>query len=459
MDQPNLLIELRSVSLTRGDGRLLNLDWSIRAGETWAIVGASGSGKTTLLELLADRHRPDAGSVKRSVPTTAIHFVAFREQSRAFSYAGHYYQQRYDFADSEEPFTLRQFLNSPSDSASQRVATEFGLADKMDLAFLKLSNGQTRRARIARAVLAEPKLLLLDDPFVGLDTAGRAKLMEVMRRLSERGTAIVYTALADEIPEGVRTLELTTKQIDIHAAPKSYAAPSDNAGAESTPVLELNGVTVRHGGTAILADISWTVRAGERWAILGPNGAGKTTLLALACGDHPQAFSNDVRLFGQRRGSGETIWDVKKRIGFVSPEFHLYFSEPLTAFEAAATGFHDALLYRKPSEAEAARVGQLFRTFGATEWMHRPFRQLPTGRQRLALVVRSLVKRPELLILDEPFQGMDLPSASSIRDWLDGNLEPSQTLIFVTHRISEIPRIVTRTLRLDAGRCVDDGRE
>ncbi len=457
MDQPNPLVALRGVSIARGDCSLVDLDWSIRPGDVWALVGASGSGKTTLLELLAGTLRVDAGTVDRAIGSASIAFVAFREQSRAFSYAGHYYQQRYEFADSEEPFVLRQFLNAPSDAEALRVAAEFGLADKLDLAFLKLSNGQTRRARIAKAVLAEPKLLLLDDPFVGLDAAGRAKLVEILKALSERGTAIVFTALADEVPDWARTFELTKSEPTRDSIARSRREPRIARNAPA--VLEFADVTVRHGGREILSNISWTVRAGERWAILGPNGAGKTTLLALACGDHPQAFSNDVRLFGRRRGGGETIWDVKKRIGFVSPEFHLYFSEPLTAFEAAATGFHDALLHRTPSAAEAARVEELFQTFGAADWMHRPFRQLPTGRQRLALVVRALVKRPELLILDEPFQGMDAATATAIRDWLDANVSPGQTLIFVTHRPAEIPRIVSETLRLDGGRRVSEGSE
>lgn len=453
MNQSNPLVELRAVSLARGDCALANLDWSIRPGEVRALVGASGSGKTTLLELLAGTLRADSGSVERTIPIAAIRFVAFREQSRAFTYAGHYYQQRFEFADCEEPLNLRQFLNAPSEAEAIRIAGEFGLADKLDLAFLKLSNGQTRRARIAKAVLAGPKLLLLDDPFVGLDTAGRAKLKEILKELSARGTAIVFTAHADEVPDWAIPFELTKKD-PVPASTFAHHFRS-NAVTDDTPaVLELHNVTVRHGGRDILQNVSWTVRAGERWAILGPNGAGKTTLLALACGDHPQAFSNDVRLFGRRRGGGETIWDVKKRIGFVSPEFHLYFSEPLTAFEAAATGFHDVLVYRKPSDAQCAIVDELFDRFGGRDWKHRPFRQLPTGRQRLALVVRALVKKPELLILDEPFQGLDSSTANVVRDWLDENVTPEQTLIFVTHRQDEIPRTVTRTLHLDSGKRV-----
>lgn len=451
MNQSNPLVELRDVTLSRGDCNLRNLDWSIRRGEVWALVGSSGSGKTTLLELLAGALRADSGTVERTVSTAAVQSVAFREQSRSFSYGGHYYQQRYEFADSEEPLSLRQFLNNSMDGSP--ILAEFGLENKLDLAFLKLSNGQTRRARIAKAVLAAPQLLLLDDPFVGLDTAGQAKLKEILKGLSARGTAIVLTAFADEVPGWAKMFVLTKQETasvsSVDSRDRVHAVPN------CTPaILELNNVTVRHGGRDILQGISWSVHAGDRWAILGPNGAGKTTLLALACGDHPQAFSNDVRLFGRRRGGGETIWDVKKRIGFVSPEFHLYFSEPLTAFEAAATGFHDVLVYRQPSESQAAIVEELFVRFGGREWMHRPFRQLPTGRQRLALVVRALVKRPELLILDEPFQGMDAPTANAVCDWLDGNVGPDQTLIFVTHRMAEIPRIVTRTLHLDSGKRV-----
>lgn len=451
MNQPNLLIEFLQATIRRGDCHLMDWNWTLRAGEAWAIHGPTGSGKTTLLECLAGTMRIHDGILNRHIASSELQFVAFKEQSRAFSYSGQYYQQRFEFADVDQPLTLRQYLKQSRNFDSTQllpVIRALDLEDRLDLSFMKLSNGQTRRARIARAILANPSLLILDDPLVGLDVSGRHSILEMLQSRVQMGLCVVLTARPDEIPKWFRVLNLDSSR---SASDERRSKPSNHRHSSSKPILELNHVTVRHGGIEILRDVSWTVRSGERWAIVGPNGAGKTTLLALACGDHPQAFSNDVRLFGQRRGQGETIWDVKKRIGFVSPEFHLYFSEPLTAFEAAATGFHDALLYRAPSPAEARVVHELFETFGASTWKDRPFRQLPTGQQRLALVIRALVKRPELLILDEPFQGMDVSTALSIRDWLDENLEPNQTLIFVTHRPDEIPRTVSQTLKLSAG--------
>jgi molybdate transport system ATP-binding protein len=225
-------------------------------------------------------------------------------------------------------------------------------------------------------------------------------------------------------------------------------------GSSSTPIVELRDVTITHSGHTILDRVSWTVRAGERWAVLGPNGSGKSTLLSLLCGDHPQAYSNDVRLFGRRRGSGETIWDVKRNVGLLSPEFHLYFSEPLSAESAAATGFFDTLARRPTSREQDARVKELFAAFGISHLMGRAFKCLSTGEQRLVLLARALVKRPPLVILDEPFQGMDAASTARCRDWLDRELGDDQTLLFVTHEPSELPRGVSKTLRLERGRVV-----
>ena len=237
MQPPKPLVELRNVSCTRGDCTLRNFDWSIRAGEVWVLTGDSGSGKTTLLEFLAGRLRVDAGTITYELPKTSVQFVGFREQSRAFSYTGHYYQQRYEFADSDEPLNLREFLGASSNDETHRIAAEFGLADLLDLGFVKLSNGQTRRARIAKAVLAKPSLLLLDDPFVGLDTAGRAMLSHVLQGLSERGIAVVLTALADERPDWARRIELTKRETTSAATRSGRAAPSQPDRRGRVPAL------------------------------------------------------------------------------------------------------------------------------------------------------------------------------------------------------------------------------
>jgi molybdate transport system ATP-binding protein len=223
----------------------------------------------------------------------------------------------------------------------------------------------------------------------------------------------------------------------------------------SAPIIELHNVNVAYDGKPVLRDISWMVRPGERWAVLGPNGSGKTTLLSLLCGDHPQAYANDIRLFGRQRGSGESIWEIKQRVGLVSPELHLYFSEPLTAAQTAATGFFDVLAYRPTTAEQDAIVRELFTHFEIAGLSVRPFQKLSTGEQRLVLLIRSLVKQPPVLILDEPFQGLDGRFIERLQNWLDERLRPDQTLLFVSHYAAEIPRTVNHRLRLEQGQVVE----
>ena len=463
MSEP--VVVLDRVCVSRGTHPVLqDLSFTIRDGEAWAITGPVGSGKTTLAETLLGRHALRGGEIhwpllaKLGVAfaSDVVRLVAFKEESRLFSYAGHYYQQRFEFADADEPLTLADFLRSgtsPSDADLKRVAAQLGLADRLDLSFMKLSNGQTRRARIARALLSKPELLILDDPFLGLDAAGRADVSALLGELVKGGLRLVLICRPDAVPAWVtNTLGLANPERERRGVAPQPTHPV--AHAPGSPIVELRNVTVSHGGRVILRDITWRVRAGERWAVLGPNGSGKTTLLSLLCGDHPQAYSNDVRLFGRRRGTGESIWDVKRNVGLVSPEFHLYFTEPLTAARAAATGFFDTLTDRVTTPDQDAEVRRLFAAFGILELADRPFRHLSTGEQRLVLLARALVKRPPLLILDEPFQGLDDERAGAIRDWLDRELSPEQTLLFVSHLPSEIPACVAHTLRLSGGEVV-----
>jgi molybdate transport system ATP-binding protein len=364
---------------------------------------------------------------------------------------------------------------------------------------MTLSNGQTRRARLARALLAKPELLILDDPFIGLDAAGRTGLSDLLAGLVRDGRRVVLICREDVQPEWATNVlrfgknnaelpEMATEPIsrvtnetqmlsgkgiffveqassltrfsgqgtseDACATTFRIASHTTNKlQAKGDAIVELSDVSVVHAGRAILDRVSWTVRSGERWAVVGPNGSGKTTLLSLLCGDHPQAYSNDVRLFGRRRGTGETIWDVKRNVGLVSPEFHLYFTEPLTAERTVATGFFDVLADRSTTSEQTARVHDLFAAFGAMHLLPRQFRCLSTGEQRLVLLLRALVKRPPLLILDEPFQGFDIELIERCRVWLDRELREDQTLLFVTHDLQELPKCVDRLLRLEAG-CV-----
>jgi len=461
-----------------GNVILDGVTWTLREGETWAITGAMGSGKTTFAEAVLGRLHASEGSIawpmleamreaglKIDWPSEVIRLVAFKEDSRLFSYADHYYQQRFEFADEEEPLSLDQFLRAGSaatEAEIAEVALRLGIAGLRELSFIKLSNGQARRARIARALLSKPALLILDNPSLGLDVAGRGELDLILGDLVKAGQRVLLVAPPDRIPEWVtNVLKLggssrhnEAESSERIARDASTIRSEDSASRLRDAVIELHHVSVTHGGKPILTDVSWTVREGERWALLGPNGAGKTTLLSLLCGDHPQAYANDIRLFGQRRGSGESIWDVKRRVGIVSPELHLYFTTPLNAFEAAVTGFHDVLSFREATPEQASIVREFFTHFGLMHLGNKPFARLSSGEQRLVLLVRALVKRPALLILDEPFQGFDGEMVERVRSWLDRELRADQTLIFVSHLAEEIPQSVTMRREIVAGRIV-----
>jgi len=478
MSEP--VVELENVTVNLGGYPVLSgLNWTVREGETWAVVGPIGSGKTTLAEVILGKHLTPGGAVRwplvdrlratgRRVdyPSQVIVHVAFKEESRLFSYAGQYYQQRFEFADSDAPLSLDQFLrtgNTATEGEIVAITERLGIREQLPQPFMTCSNGQTRRARLARALLAKPELLILDDPFIGLDASGRAALTELLGELRREGKRLVLICRADMVPAWVtHTLERGVRNAERGAENQeqrkgNQEAENQEAERGDRPVVELSNVTVRHAGKLILDGVTWTVGAGERWAVVGPNGSGKTTLLSLLCGDHPQAYANDIRLFGRRRGTGETIWDVKRNVGLVSPEFHLYFTEPLTADRTAATGFFDSLADRTTNSEQDDRVRDLFAAFGIAHLHGRPFRTLSTGEQRLVLLTRALVKRPPLLILDEPFQGLDADRVELCRAWLDRELGEDQTLLFVTHEPAELPRTVTRTLRLDHGRMTIGG--
>jgi molybdate transport system ATP-binding protein len=388
-------------------------------------------------------------------PSDLVHRVAFAEESRLFSYAGHYYQQRYNFIEKDEDLLVRDYLTagSPAPAAAVEAAAErMGVRDRLDLSFLKLSNGQTRRVRLARARLSHPQLLLLDDPSVGLDAAGRAELATILREFREDGVRLIVATTPGDEPEGItHRLELHDGRI-IAAGPVIPPTPSPNEPNRShPPIVELHDVTVRYGEQTILDRVNWTVHAGERWAILGPNGSGKTTLLAMICGDHPQVYRNRVRLFGRQRGTGESIWDVKQKIGLLTPELHLYFREPLTALATVNTGWNDVVVACRVTTEQQQQSQRWLERLGLADLRDRPFARLSTGEQRLVLLARALVKQPPLLVLDEPFQALDRTTSRACRELLEQSLEPNQALLFVSHRLEDVPRTVRRTFQIQEG--------
>ena len=225
------LVRLDRATVVRGGRTVLSdLSLTIRDGEAWAITGPIGSGKTTLAETLLGKHSLAAGSIawpmlhgKNAYPSQAIRHVAFQENSRLFHYAGHYYQQRFEFADAEEPLTLEQYLRADSqatDAAIAKVSEQLGIAAQLPLSFMKLSNGQTRRARVARALLLHPELLILDDPFLGVDAGGREELSRLLGGLVQQGWRLLLICSPEAVPNWI------THRLELKGMPRLAPASS-----------------------------------------------------------------------------------------------------------------------------------------------------------------------------------------------------------------------------------------
>jgi molybdate transport system ATP-binding protein len=221
-----------------------------------------------------------------------------------------------------------------------------------------------------------------------------------------------------------------------------------------TPLIELQHVSVKYQDVTVLQDITWTMRQGEHWAIRGPNGAGKSTLLSLILADNPQAYANELKIFGQRRGSGESIWDIKRYIGWVAPEIHMYYQSQAPCQTVVCSGLFDSVgLYHNVTPAQLQVATKWMQALEIEALAERSFREVSIGEQRLVLLARALVKQPRLLILDEPCQSLDGLNRSRIIQLLDSLCQQTPvSLLYVTHHLDELPRSITHVMHLENGR-------
>ncbi|QHT70960.1 ATP-binding cassette domain-containing protein [Rhodocytophaga rosea] len=485
MKPDSIFIQLNNATYYKGNTHLFDsLNWTIRKGECWAIVGGLGSGKTSLAEAITGKLFLRSGEAMfpflEDLPETpdiheASYLLSFQEESHVFNYANFYYQQRFHATETAGIITARDYLlralpDSESILLVEELSRQFGITEVLPLEFIKLSNGQTRKLRIIKALLQKPALLVLDNPFAGLDASSRKDLHKIIDQLVVQGIHLLLTSYPTELPQSItHVLWLDKLQIKGKYSRKEFLGTlsvQQNGYAEQsqlpflankpTPafetVIQFKNVQVAYEGKKALQHINWTVKKGEKWALLGPNGSGKSTLLSLIAADHPQAYANHIELFGKRRGSGESIWDIKQRIGFVSPELHLYFKTGMTSREVAATGFRDVLtLNRQITEEENNIIIDLFHYYNMESLLNRRFQQLSSGEQRIILLIRSLVKNPDLIIWDEPFQNVDNAFINQSSSLLQHYCQPDTTLLFVSHYAHEIPGFITRYLFLEKG--------
>lgn len=475
------LLHFKDATIFRQGTTALNqINWTVLRKENWVILGSMASGKTSLLQAIAGQLPVKSGTVDFTPEAVRIdrwelpkHIALASFSNYLINGSDFYYQQRYNFAPSEFVPTVEKFLGNfdPQDLHMKTLRVN----ELRYLELVKLSNGQTRRVILAKALLSRPQLLLLDNPFAGLDADTREGLRQLIQDLLTHGQKIILSCThVNDIPQGfTHLLYMENSAISFQGGLKdgvAFAAqrkPSndlmktnvpmtihESTGAPFTNALELRNVTIRYGDKLVLDNVNWTVKRNEKWALLGKNGSGKSSLLSLLNADNPQAYKNDIHLFDEKREYGRSIWQIKKRIGFFSPELHAYFNEDLSVADTIATGFTDTFVPKKDlTKEEETRVRELLAFYSMEGFLNRRYRKLSSGEQRLILFIRSLVKNVDLLILDEPFQGFDLLLITQSQRLLDQYCH-NITLIVVTHYPEEIPSCVTNFLTLQNGRVV-----
>lgn len=453
----------------------------IGKGEHIAIVGPNGGGKSLLVDTITGRYpllmnevAYDFSPSESEMVCDNVKYITFRD-SYGDSDATYYYQQRWNTHDIDETPIVRDFLPACADGELKDALYDlFGVEAMLDKHIILLSSGELRKFQLTRTLLSGPRVLIMDNPFIGLDAKTRDLLHVLLRRLTEmtRLQVILVLSKTDDIPEFIThviPVENRTcgdkislqeylhqrREVPAHVLPEEKRErilnlPYGENLYHAEHIVDLNKVSIRYGDRTILKDLDWTVRCGEKWALSGDNGSGKSTLLSLVCADNPQSYACDIALFGRKRGSGESIWEIKKHIGYVSPEMHRAYLKNLPAIDIVASGLHDSIgLYRKMQEKDRAVCEWWMDIFGIADLKDRNFLQLSSGEQRMVLLARAFVKDPELLILDEPLHGLDMWNRRLVKDVIEAFCErKDKTMIMVTHYREELPAVITNALYL-----------
>ena len=489
-------IKMTEVLPRRPDVRMAEpTSLEIGKGEQIALVGENGMAKSMLVDLLMGKYPLQHGSLEYDFSPSPwkeayknIKHISFRDTFGS-SDTNYYYQQRWNSTDLDEVPLVKDLIGSYEESDFQRqMFALFHVEEMLDKPVILLSSGEMRKFQLTKMLLTHPRILILDNPYIGLDAATRDQLTELLKQLSEkRGIQLILVmSMMDSVPDfithvvvvkdmkvaGKMTLgdyrswfndvlakhscdEIVLPMPNLQLSSNNQQLTSSNTHSSSInflhdEVVRLNKVSIRYGTRTILKDLDWVVRRGEKWALSGENGCGKSTLLSIICADNPQSYACDVSLFGYKRGSGESIWDIKKHIGYVSPEMHRAYLKNLPAIDIVASGLHDSIgLYVKPKPGQREVCQQWMDTFGVAHLADRPFLQMSDGEQRMVLLARAFVKDPELLILDEPLHGLDTFNRQKVKRIINAFCaREDKTLMMVSHFENELPSCIDHQLHL-----------
>ena len=468
-------LQILQGTLRISDTRVLTIpDLHINEGESWAFVGSNGSGKSALARALAGELPLLRG--ERQCTFQHIARISFELLQKLVN--DEWQRNNTDLLSADEDDTgrtAREIIEEHHQDPARclALATRFGIDHVLDRRFKYLSTGETRKTLLCQALMARPDLLVFDEPFDGLDVGSREQLTALLQEIHHQGyTMVLVLNRFDDIPAFIQhagvlaecaLVETGNKDTLLRQALIAQLAHSEKLAGTAIPQADNPGdvyrqppgearIVLRDGVVSyndrpILHHLDWTVNPGEHWQIVGPNGAGKSTLLSLITGDHPQGYSNDLTLFGRRRGSGETIWDIKKHIGYVSSSLHLDYRVSSSVLNVIISGFFDSIgIYQAVSERQQKLAREWLQLLGIRD-ANQPFQSLSWGQQRLVLIARALVKHPTLLILDEPLQGLDPLNRQLVRRFVDIMIGEGDTqLLFVSHHAEDAPACITHRL-------------
>lgn len=461
-------------------------------GEQLAIVGPNGGGKTMLVNIITGSHpllmhdpEYDFAPSTQKLVSDNIKYITFRDAYGGDNDRTYYLQQRWNQTEIDDSTPTvgerleMAYRSAGADTPERQALREelydmFNMRALLDKHIILLSSGELRKLKLTETLFSRPRVLIMDNPFIGLDAGTRDQLKQLFATIVSRETLQIILVLSktDDIPDFItHVVEVRDMKVGEKMTREEYLArrqqvpahvlsddkrqailslPYSDEEYHTKEVARLNHVSIRYGERTILKDLDWTVLNGERWALGGQNGAGKSTLLSLICADNPQSYACDISLFGIPRGSGESIWDIKKHIGYVSPEMHRAYQKDIPAIRIVASGLKDSVgLYVKPTGQEIDICRFWMDVFGLEGLENTTFLKLSSGEQRLVLLARAFVKDPELLILDEPLHGLDNANRQLVKDVIDTFMQRhNKTLIMVTHYENELPECIDHRLRL-----------
>lgn len=441
-------------------------------GENWLVYGLNGSGKSILAKTLMKSYQSLCGTITHNLPgndwnriTSNMAHLSFNSQYGG-SDEGMCYQMRWNQGLLDD--SLPKVKDVLSLSKLPDCFSHLKLENLMERYIISLSSGEFRRFQIAQMLCTGARIIIIENPYIGLDEQNRAIVAELLQELVKI-SGVQLILLESRLPENLslfshivliedgRVAKYTLneglaaiKTAAVKTAAKDYSTAHSVTAECGKELLKLQNVSIKYGNRTILKDLSWSLKAGEKWALTGRNGSGKSTLLSLICADNPQAYSCNITLFGRKRGTGESIWDIKRNIGYLSPEMYKSYRKPLPVENIVASGLFDTIgLYVEPKEEHLQRVERWMELFNLSRFRGTNYMHLSDGWQRMVLLARAFVKNPPLLILDEPFHGLDNKNrtlaAEIIESWCR---QPEKSLIMVSHYKEDFPQSITHTLNL-----------